>query len=86
MFMSPNIAECLDALCADFNLPLLKLAEAQDHRERGVVAPLIERLASVADALGVVLIFNCDKRTLQRRLERELFCLSLIWSMMGGQQ
>ena len=44
MLMSPNIAERLDALCADFNLPLLKLAEAQDHRERGVVAPLIERL------------------------------------------
>ena len=84
MLMSPNIAKCSDARRADSNLPLLKLAEAQDHREPRVVAPLIERLESVADALGVVLIFNCDERTLQRRLERELFCLSLIWSMMCG--
>ena len=27
MLMSPDLARCLDALCADSNLPLLKLAE-----------------------------------------------------------
>ena len=43
MLMSPDIAECLDAFCADSNLPSLKLAEAQDHQESGVMAPLIER-------------------------------------------
>jgi hypothetical protein len=59
MLMSPDIAKCLDALCADSNLPLLKLAEAQDHRVSGVMAPLIERSKTVADALRVVLMFNC---------------------------
>ena len=43
MLMSPDIAECLDAFCVDSNLPSLKLAEAQDHQESGVMAPLIER-------------------------------------------
>lgn len=43
MLMSPDIAECLDALCADSNFLLLKLAEAQDHRESDVMASLIER-------------------------------------------
>ena len=82
MLKSPAIAECLDALCADYNLALLKLAEAQDHQNRGVVTLLIERSETVADALWVVLMFNFDKRTLQRRFERKLSCLSLIWSMM----
>ena len=43
MLISPDIAECLDAFCADSNLPSLQLAEAQDHRDSGVMAPLIER-------------------------------------------
>ena len=63
-----NITGCLNALRADCNLSLLKLAEAQDQRDSGVVAPLIERLETDADALRVVLMFNCDKRSLQRRL------------------
>ena len=74
MRISPGIAECLDALCVDYNLALLELAEAQDHLENGVMASLIERSEMVADALRFVLIFNRDKRTLQRRLERELSC------------
>lgn len=73
MRISPGIAECLDALCINFNLPLLKLVE-QDNRESGDMASLIERSEMVADALRFVLIFNRDKRTLQRRLERELSC------------
>ena len=59
MLMSHDIAKCLDALCADSNVPLLKLAEAQDHRMSGIMAPLIERSETVADALRVVLMFNC---------------------------
>ena len=59
MLMSPDIAKCLVALCADSSLPLLKLAEAQDHRVGGVMTPLIERSETVADALRVVLMFNC---------------------------
>ena len=59
MLMSSDIAKILDTLCADSNLPLLKLAEAQDHRVGGVMAPLIERSETVADALRVVLMFNC---------------------------
>ena len=43
MLMSPDIAECLDPFCAGSNFPLLKLAEAQDQQESGVMAPLIER-------------------------------------------
>ena len=74
MLMSPDIAECLDALCADSNLPLLKLAEAQNYRESGVMAPLIERSETVADAVQVVPMFNCNKPTLQRYFERELSC------------
>ena len=69
MPISPDIGECLDAPCADSNLPLLKLAEAQDNCESGVMAPLIERSETVADALRVILMFNCDKLTLQRRFE-----------------
>ena len=40
MLMSPDTAECLDAFCADSNLPSLQLADAQDHRGRitGIVA------------------------------------------------
>ncbi len=74
MLMSPDIAECLDALCADSNLPLLKLAEAQNYRESGVMAPLIERSETVADAVQVVPMFNCNKPTLQCSFERELSC------------
>ena len=59
MLMSPDIAKCLDALCLYSNLPLLKLAEAQDHRVGGVMTPLIEQSETVADALRVVLMFNC---------------------------
>ena len=59
MLMSPDISKCLDELCADFHLPLLKLAELQDHRVSGVMTPLIERSETVADALRVVLMFNC---------------------------
>ncbi|MBL6697459.1 MAG: helix-turn-helix transcriptional regulator [Proteobacteria bacterium] len=59
MLVSTDVATILDALCADSNLPLLKLAEAQDHRVSGVMAPLIERSKTVADALRVVLMFNC---------------------------
>ncbi len=59
MLMSSDIAKCLDALCGDSNFPLLKLAEAQDHRMSGVMAPLIARSETVADALRVVLMFNC---------------------------
>jgi len=59
MLMSPDIAKCLDALCADSNLPLLKPAEMQDHRVGGVMMPQIERSETVADALRVVLMFNC---------------------------
>ncbi len=59
MLMSPDIAKCLDALCGDSNLPLLKLAELQDHRVGGVMVPLIQRSETVADALRVVLMFNC---------------------------
>ena len=35
MLMSPDISRCLDQLCADSNLPLLQLAELQDHRVGG---------------------------------------------------
>ena len=59
MLMSTDIAKILDTLCVDSNLPLLKLAEVQDHRISGVMAPLIERSETVADALRVVLMFNC---------------------------
>ena len=53
MLISSDISKCLDELCADFHLPLLKLAELQDHRVGGVMTPLIERSETVADALRV---------------------------------
>ena len=59
MLMSTDISKCLEVLCADSNLPLIKLAELQDHRVGGVMTPLIERSETVADALRVVLMFNC---------------------------
>ena len=59
MLLSPDISKCLDELCLDSNLPLLQLAELQDHRVGGVMTPLIERSETVADALRVVLMFNC---------------------------
>ena len=59
MLMSTDISKCLEVLCADSNLPLIKLAELQDHRVGGVMTPLIERSKTVADALRVVLMFNC---------------------------
>ena len=43
MLMSPAIAEFFDAFCADSNFSILKLAEAQDHQEIGVMVPLVER-------------------------------------------
>ena len=59
MLLSPDLSKCLDELCLDSNLPLLQLAELQDHRVGGVMTPLIERSETVADALRVVLMFNC---------------------------
>ena len=59
MLLSPDISKCLDELCLDSNLPLLQLAELQDHRVGGVMTPLIEGSKTVADALRVVLMFNC---------------------------
>ena len=59
MLLSPDLSKCLDDLCLDSNLPLLQLAELQDHRVGGVMTPLIERSETVADALRVVLMFNC---------------------------
>ena len=41
MLLSPVISKCLDELCLDSNLPLLQLAELQDHRVGGVMTPLI---------------------------------------------
>tara|TARA_Y100001954_G_scaffold236386_1_gene296848 strand:- start:629 stop:1636 length:1008 start_codon:yes stop_codon:yes gene_type:complete len=59
MLLSPDMSKCLDELCLDSNLPLLQLAELQDHRVGGVMTPLIEGSKTVADALRVVLMFNC---------------------------
>ena len=59
MIMSTDVADCVDALCRDSQAPLLQLAELQDHRIAGVMAPMLEGSKTVADAIRAVLMFNC---------------------------
>ena len=59
MITSTDIVGCVDALCSDSHTPLLQLAELQDHRIAGVMAPMLERSKTVADAIRTVLMFNC---------------------------
>lgn len=59
MITSTDTVACLDVLCSDSYVPMLQLAELQDHRIAGVMTSMIERSETVADAIRTVLMFNC---------------------------
>jgi len=59
MLMAGDVAKVLDSLCVDTDSTLISLAEGQDRSISGVMLSLIESAETVADAIRVVLMYNC---------------------------
>lgn len=59
MLMVGDVAKLLDALCVDSDSSLVELAQKQGRSCSGVMLSLIESAETVADALRVVLMYNC---------------------------
>lgn len=59
MLMAGDVAKVLDSLCVDTDSTLISLAQGQDRSISGVMLSLIESAETVADAVRVVLMYNC---------------------------
>lgn len=59
MVMAGDAARLLDALCAESDTTLLELAQRQGRDCAGRMLSLIENAETVADAIRVVLMYNC---------------------------
>ena len=59
MLMAGDVAKVLDSLCVDTDSTLISLAQGQDRSISGVMLSLIESAETVADAIRVVLMYNC---------------------------
>lgn len=59
MLMAGDAATLIDALCADSDAMLLELAQRQGRDCAGGILSLIENAETVADAIRVVLMYNC---------------------------
>ena len=59
MLMAGDVAKVLDSLCLDTDSTLIELAQRQDRSISGVMLSLIESAETVADAIRVVLMYNC---------------------------
>jgi AraC-like DNA-binding protein len=59
MLMVGDVAKLLDSLCVDSDSALVELAQKQGRSCGGVMLSLIESAETVADAIRVVLMYNC---------------------------
>ena len=59
MLMVGDVAKLLDSLCVDSDSALVELAQKQGRSCSGVMLSMIESAETVADAIRVVLMYNC---------------------------
>jgi len=59
MLMASDIAKVLDLICAESDLATLEMVKQQGLHCGGVLAEMIEASETVADAIRVVLTYNC---------------------------
>jgi len=59
MVLAGDASKLIEALCADSDVKLLELAQRQGRDCAGAMLSLIENAETVADAIRVVLMYNC---------------------------